>query len=123
MKILKDKKMIVLIGILVVFTIGYFMAVNKISHAFGEPYDPNDLYEVTMDTIRKSAIAYGENHTDLFQNDNIVYIKVQDLIDSSLLVPNEEGKIINPLDTKETLNLNVVKIKYEDSMFDAEVDK
>lgn len=122
MKILKDKKIIALGTILVVFTISYFIVVNKISYAFDNTYDINEFYNNTIDTIKKSAVAYGEKNIALFNENNTIYIKVQDLIDNDFLIPNENGNITNPLKENETLNSNIVKIKLENEKVSAEVD-
>ena len=92
MKIWQDKKIIALGIILMVFTIGYFIIVNKISYAFETNYNVEEEYNSTIETIKASAIAYGSNHLDLFNESDTVYIKVQDLIDANLLVPNDDGK-------------------------------
>lgn len=122
MKIFKDKKIIFLTIILVVFTIGYFVVVNKVSYAFSNNYDLEKAYNNTIKTIEECAIAYGEKNPDLFNEENIVYIKVQDLIDNELLVANKDGNIQNPLKENETLNTNIVKIKKEKEKISVEVD-
>ena len=96
MKTINDKKIIALGAILLVFTIGYI--------------------------IKKSAVAYGTNNPDLFKEEDTIYKKVQDLIDANLLIPNENGNVINPLKEEETLNNNVIKIKKEKDKITVEVD-
>ncbi len=122
MKILNDKKIIALITVVLVFTIVYFVAVFKISYAFENDYDVNSSYNSIIDTIKKSATAYGEQNKDLFNENNTIYIKVQDLIDKGFLVPNEEGHIQNPLKESEFMNSHIVKIKYENEVVTVEVD-
>jgi len=122
MKALKDRKFIILIIILTVFTIGYFIVANKISYAFSNNYDLNALYESTINTIEKSAVSYGENNLDLFKDEKTIYIKVQDLIDNNFLATNEDGIIQNPLKEKESLNSNVIKIKYENKKITVDID-
>lgn len=122
MKLLSDKKFIILGAILLVFTIAYFVLVNKVSYAFTSDYNPNKVYYKTIDIIKKSAIAYGNNNLELFKEQDTIYKKVQDLIDAKLLIPNEDGNIINPLKEDETLNNNVIKIKKEKDKITVEVD-
>ena len=122
MKTINDKKIVALGAILLVFTIGYFVIVNKVSYAFVNDYDPDKVYNETIDIIKKSAVAYGTNNPELFQEEDTVYKKVQDLIDANLLIPNEEGNIVNPLKEEETLNDNVIKIKKEKDKITVEVD-
>ncbi|MBE6156925.1 MAG: hypothetical protein E7161_04175 [Firmicutes bacterium] len=122
MKISKNKTIIILIAILLVFSIGYFIIVNKISYAFSDNYDLNNLYENTIETIKKCATVYGENNLYLFEDEKIIYIKVQDLIDNNLLATNEDGVVTNPLNENTSLNSNVIKIKYEDKKISVEID-
>lgn len=122
MKRINDKKIIVLGAILLVFTIGYFVIVNKVSYAFVNDYNPDKAYNETIKIIKKSAVAYGTNNPDLFKEEDTVYKKVQDLIDANLLVPNEEGNIVNPLKEEESLNNNVIKLKKEKDKIIVEVD-
>lgn len=122
MNMIKDKKIIALSIILVVFTICYFIIANKVSYAFVTDYDANATYDNVIDTIKKSAMAYGTDKTQLFDENNTIYIKVQELIDEKYLVPNEEGNIENPLEENETLNSKMIKIKKEEDKITVEVD-
>lgn len=124
MVLLKDKKLIILAVILAVFTVGYFIIANKISYAFVADYDAKELYNSTLEAIKQSAIAYGKANLDQIQKSesHTIYPKVQDLVDSGLLVPNENGLIVNPLKTNESLNNNMIKIKYEKEEFFVEID-
>ena len=122
MKLLKDKKIIVLVSVLLVFTIIYFVVVNKISYAFSTDFDASKNYEIIVNTIKKSAVYYAEKNKDLFKNEKIIYIKVQDLIDNNLLIANANGEIVNPLNQSQNMNSNIVKVKLEGDKFIAEVD-
>lgn len=122
MKTFKDKKVIFLAIILVVFTIGYFVIVNKVSYAFSDNYDLEMAYDNIIKTIEECAVAYGKKHPDLFNEENIIYIKVQDLIDNDFLVANKDGNIQNPLKKNETLNTNIIKIKKDQDNISVEVD-
>ena len=122
MKIFQDKKIIILISILTIFTISYFIIANKISYAFLQDYNIEDSYNQTMEVIKECAIAYGEKNPDLFKEDDITYIKVQDLIDNNYIATNEDGNISNPLKESETLNSNVIKLKKTNDEITAEID-
>ena len=124
MKMFKDKKVIALIIILGVFSIGYFVIANKISYAFVSDYDVTEAYNTTLETIKNSAIAYGKANLETIKKEDskTIYPKVQDLIDNGFLVPNEDGLIINPAKTNESLNNNMIKIKYEKEDFIVEID-
>ena len=121
MKLLKEKKIIILLSILLVFTIGYFVVVNNISHAFTAPNSTQEAYDRTVSTIKKIANIYANNNKDIFKENDIVYIKLQDLIDNKLLIPNEDGLLLNPL-TGESLNTNVIKIKNDNGKISIEID-
>ena len=122
MKKIKDKKIIVLLVILIVFTIGYFVIVNHISYAFSDEYDPSVLYNKTIDVIKEASILYAEKNEQLFEKDKVIYVKVQDLIDNELLATNNEGNIINPTKKDEVMNSNIIKIKKDKNNYTAEVD-
>lgn len=121
MKNFRDKKIIILSLVLIVFTISYFVVVNKISYSFVLEYDVHDSYNMIIDTIKKSAVAYGKNNLDLFKKDKIVYIKVQDLIDNNYIYAKHEGNILNPLNN-ESMNSNVIKLKLENDEIIVEID-
>ncbi|MBE5806324.1 MAG: hypothetical protein E7313_06455 [Clostridiales bacterium] len=122
MKILKDKKIISLIVVLVMFTAFYFIVVNKISYAFSDNYDEEEAYKKTIEIIEKSASKYGNDNLELFEEEQIIYVKVQDLIDNNYLVANDSGQIKNPLNVKQNLNSNIIKLKYDKEKIYVEVD-
>ncbi len=123
MNVLKDRKIIILGAILFVFTILYFIVVNHVSYAFETTIDSEATYATVIDTIKKSASAYGKDKPQLFSENNTAYIKVQDLIDEKYLITDESGSIPNPLNDNETLNSKMVKIKLENEELLVEVDK
>lgn len=111
MKIFKDKKIIALLIILVVFTIGYFIIVNKVSYAFQVNSNEKESYDALINVIKECSKKYGIDNPSIFNEEKIAYIKVQDLIDNNLLLTNEDGNIYNPLDKKIIMNSNVIKLK------------
>lgn len=122
MNLLKDKKIIALIVILVVFTIGYFIAVNKVSYAFSNDINVEDSYNILIDTVKKCAIAYANNNESIFGEEKTAYIKVQDLIDNGYIATNEDGNISNPLNKDDILNTKIIKIKKDADKIEVEVD-
>lgn len=122
MKIFKDKKVVVLAVVIFIFTVIYFVAVNKISYAFETENTDRDSYNSLITTIKKCAKVYAEKHTDLFKDEMTIYIKVQDLIDADLLAPNDGTNVISPLDKSSIINSNIIKIKKEDNNYYVEVD-
>ncbi len=124
MKILNDKKILTLAIILLVFTVFYFVVVNKISYAFVTDYDANFYYEQGVKIIEQSALKYAEEHQNEFtKEENIKYVTVQELIDNSYLTADEDGNLKDPLNENETFNKRKIKIKYVDNNFEIEIEK
>lgn len=121
MKKIKDKKIIVLAIILLIFTVSYFVIVNKISYAFDNNIDINAAYNLRINTITACAEAYGEANKDDFNEEGLLYITVQTLVDSKYLITAENGIIENYLDETEKLNDKKIRIKNENDKITAEV--
>ena len=119
MKILKDKKVIALIAILLVFTIGYFIAANKISYGIIDLVLINDNL---IKIVEKCAKVYATKNKDVFGEEKIAYIKIQDLIDKGYIAPNSDGNITNPIKKEETLNSKIIKLKKDGEKIVVEVD-
>ena len=99
-------ELLVFLGI---FTICYFIIVNKVSYSFTGDTE-QELYAVTINSIEKQAVVYGQNEKDLFKDKSSVYITVEDLIKKGYyFADDEEGNVEDPRDTSK--NLNDVKIK------------
>lgn len=121
MKKIKDKKIIILAIVLVVYTIGYFVIINKVSYAFDNNIDVNKLYNARVDVITSCAISYGEDNKDSFNEEGLLYITVQTLVDNNYLVADTDGKITNYLDGTETLNDKKIRLKNIDGKISAEI--
>lgn len=121
MKEIKDKKVVILIIILIVFTISYFIIVNKVSYAFEFNNNLEDVYENRVETIEKCAEMYGRNNIESFNEEGVLYITVQTLIDNRCLFPNEEGNIEDVLNKSEYLNSKKIRIKNESGNISAEI--
>ncbi len=117
-KVLNDKKIIVLILALLIFTVGYFSIINKVSYAFTDNNQEKN-YDKLIEIIKDSAEYYGEKHKDIFKEEKIAYIKIQDLIDDTCLAADENGLVINPVNN-ETLNSKVIKLKSGEKGIDVE---
>jgi len=118
---IKDKKIIILALILIVFSIGYFIIVNKVSYAFENNNDLKFIYESKIETIVECAEVYGKNNLDSFNEEGILYITVQNLIDNGYLAPDENGNIINILNDNENLNDKKIRIKKDGEKIKAEI--
>ena len=123
MKYLNDKKIMTLAIILLVFTIGYFIVINKISYAFENDYDANFYHEQILNIIKSKAIKYAEDNKDKFSEEEpIEYVTVQELIDTSYLIPDENGNIKDPLDENTLLNPRKIRIKMENNAFEVQIE-
>ena len=91
------------------FTICYFVIVNKVSYSFSGDTE-QEMYAVTINSIEKQSVVYGQNEKDLFKDKSSIYVTVEDLIKKGYyFADDEEGNVEDPRDTSK--NLNDVKIK------------
>lgn len=120
MKNIKDKKIIILILTLIIFTFGYFIIVNKISYAFENGIDIQKIQDKRVQVIEDCAVHYGENHNNDFNDEGILYLTVKDLIDAGYLAPNEDGNLID-ISNNEILNNKKIRIKKENDKIKAEI--
>lgn len=114
MNYFKNSKIIALIVVLVLFTIIYFVAVNKVSYAFEYSKYDKDAYNSLINTIKECAKQYAINNPNIINEDNIVYITIQDLIDLNFIIPNDNENVVNPIDNS-IMNSMVIKIKKDDN--------
>ena len=122
MELFKDKKFVVFIIIMVIFSFTYFIVANKISYAFKTDDSLKESYDITLKTIEKSAIVYATKNQKLFKDEKRVYIKVQDLINNQMLSGNADGNVINPLNG-DKLNEKVIELKKENDKIIATIEK
>ena len=105
----KNTMLYMLFGVLFVFTIFYFATANNISHAF-EYDEQQEKYNIKINLIKSMSDVYAKKNTEIFDEDNVVYITVQDLVDSELIDPdNDNGDVKDP--TSEVKTLNDLKIR------------
>ena len=121
MKRIKDKKIIVLVILLVIFSISYFVIINKVSYAFEEKYDLDVAMSNKKNVIILCAKKYGENNIQSFNNEGILYITIQDLINNKCLAPNDEGNIIDLKNPKEIMNNKKIRLKNDNGIISADI--
>ena len=112
----------IIIAILSIYTIGYFIIVNKISYAFTFN-ETEELYNSETTLILNSAKLYGSNNLDLFKKQNTIYITVNDLVKSGFLYASDDGKFHDYVNEEKTLNDLKIKITYQDDKIDAKILK
>jgi hypothetical protein len=94
---------------LFVFTIFYFVSANNISHAF-EYDEAQENYNMRINFIKSMADIYAKRNMELFDEGNVIYITVQDLVDNGLIeADNDNGDVKDP--TSEVKTFNDLKIR------------
>lgn len=109
-----------MIIVLALFTVGYFVVANIISYNFDVNYE-EDLYDLTISSIEKQAALYGENNTEIFAENNDVYMTIEQLAAANAIISTSEGVVADPRDDSKTLNDIRVKITNDDDEITAEV--
>lgn len=109
-----------MIIVLALFTVGYFVVANIISYNFDVNYE-EDLYDLTISSIEKQAALYGENNTEIFAENNDVYMTIEQLAAANAIISTSEGVVADPRDDSKTLNDIRVKITNNDDEITAEV--
>lgn len=102
-----------MIIVLALFTVGYFVVANIISYNFDVNYE-EDLYDLTISSIEKQAALYGENNTEIFAENNDVYMTIEQLAAANAIISTSEGVVADPRDDSKTLNDIRVKITNND---------
>jgi hypothetical protein len=107
-------------AILLVFTVTYFIIANNISYAF--TFDENQVkYENKINTIKVLSQLYGNDHVELFDEKQVIYITVQDLVDQNYLTPDENGKVNDPTSEVKTLNETKIRLANKNGQIVAKV--
>lgn len=117
----KDVKLITCFIVLLLFTLGYFFIVNKLSYAFDNTVDLSKNHDNKIKVIEECAKKYGEINKNLFSEDDTIYIKVTDLVNAGLLATNQDENVVDIVNNK-ILNDSVVKIKKEKDNYSVEVN-
>lgn len=121
MEKLKDIKLLSCLAVLLIFTIGYFLMVNKISYAFDNSVDLSNSHDNKIKVIEECSKKYASINDNLFKEDDTIYIKVSDLVKADLLTTNREENVVDILNGK-ILDDNVIKIKKEQDNYIIEVN-
>ena len=120
---LKSKNIILyeIIGLLLLFTIVYFVVVTKVSYAF--TYDASEQsYNQKIFLIEKAGKIYGESHLELFEKNDTAYVNVSELVEMGYFTADDEiGNVKNPLSDVKTLNSVKVRLSYQDGKVNTKV--
>lgn len=116
----KNTYLYICIGILVVFTIAYFIAANSISYAFVNN-DDSYLYDHKINEIKIASINYLNLHEDAFSESETIYIVVDDLVKEGLLEADMDGKVRDPQNEIKTLNGIKIRLTKLENGYDVKV--
>lgn len=108
----KGYTVIELIIVMIVFGIITAITIGATSSSFKE--DTEEYYNVKVNNIESNAKRYGMTIEEV-KTEGSKIITVKDLVDAGFLSPdNEKGDILDPRNTKTTMNNTKVKITYSD---------
>ena len=116
----KNIYLYICIGVLVVFTIGYFVVANNISYAFVNNTE-QESYDQLINKIKIASIIYANNHEDIFDEDNNSYIIVDDLVEEGLLEADNDGRVKDPSNSIKTLNSIKIRLTKNEDGYEAKV--
>ena len=100
---LKNIYLYIALGIIAIFTLFYFITVNKISYAFSNNGE-TEVYNTVIKLINSSAKLYANSESDLFKDEKTIYITVDELIEKGFLMTDYDDKLFDPRDNSKTLN-------------------
>lgn len=102
------KELLVVIIVLGVFTLGILGTTSSAYKNYSGEY-----YEQTINIIEKQAELYGKSLNNLKEEGSLV-ITLSDLVSKGYYVADDsEGNVIDPRNSKNTLNGLKIKLTYE----------
>ena len=110
------KQLLVVIIVLGVFTLGLFGAT---SNAYKDSSE--DYYKEKINLIEKQAVLYAKTIEGLPEEQNKV-ITLDEMVEAGYYIAdNDDGDVIDPRNTKATLNNIKIKVSYENEEYKAKV--
>jgi hypothetical protein len=107
--------LIVIIG-LGIFTLGLFGAT---SYAYKD--NSEEYYKEKVNLMEKQAVLYASTLEKLKEDNNTV-ITLDEMVEAGYYIAdNDDGDVIDPRNTKATLNKTKIKISYENEEYKAKV--
>ena len=116
----KNLYLYICIGILVIFTVGYFVTVNNLSYAFADNEEAY-LYDRKINEVKVASLKYAQSHQGLFKDNETIYVTVDDLVDENLLEADNDGKVKDPSNPIKNLNSVKIRITKKDNSFEVKV--
>ena len=110
----KNVLLYIAIGIVVLFTAVYFVVANKISYAFAAE-EETMLLDGKLNSLSMMAQLYGENNLDLFNEDDTIYVTVNELVEKGyVLADDDKGNVKDPTSDVKVLNELKIRITLKD---------
>lgn len=107
------------LSILILFSIIYFITMNKFSYAFSyNEVEVNKENQILL--INKCAQVYAENHQELFKKNDTIYVSINELVEENIL-PSENGKVYEAGSNVKTINDYKVRITLKDGNYDTKI--
>lgn len=107
-------------GVIAVFSAIYLFGMVNVSYAFSSDYEL-EYYEKTLNLIENQSLVYANLNEDLFEESDVIYLYVEDLIEMNLLTVDEDGNLANPTSKNETLNKMKIKVVLVDGEYVASI--
>jgi len=109
-------EMLIVIIILGIFTLGIL---SFTSYAYQDR--SKDYYKEIIHLVEKQAVLYGQTLNNLKEEGNLV-ITLNDLINADYYVADDEaGSVVDPRNSKATLNGMKIKLSYNNGQVMASV--
>lgn len=109
------KELLIVIAVMGIFTIGL---VGATSNAFKDK--TSDYYSEVEHAIEKQAALYGKDLEALKEEGHLM-ITLDDVINAGYFIANEDGNVVDPRNSKNTLNGIKIKLTYKNDKVTAEV--
>lgn len=119
MKQIKNLPLYLSVFVIVIFSVFYFVSVNKYSYAFS--YDEVKEASIHQERlIKKCAEVYADGNKGLFDGKETIYITIDDLVQKKLL-PSENGKIYEAGSSVKEINDKKIRITLSDGKYDIKI--
>ena len=119
MKQIKNLPLYLSIFVIVIFSVFYFVSVNKYSYAFS--YDEVKEASIHQESlIKKCAYVYADSNKNLFDGKKIIYITIDDLVQKKLL-PSENGKIYEAGSSVKQINDKKIRKTLSDGKYNNKI--
>jgi len=109
------KELLIVIMVMGVLTM---LIIGSTSNAFKDK--TGDYYNEIEHAIEKQAVLYG-NTLDNLKEEGHLMITLDDVINAGYFIANEDGNVVDPRNSKNTLNEIKIKLTYKNDKVTAEV--